>query len=164
MLNGYRGDLFFLYPKPGDGNSIWRPSWNQVMTDKLPSTDRDRCYEDVEWDEEKGAYRCSQPVRCIERGYIRELAVEGPQERPRSGELEVKDADMTPHVFKIAASHRYPIPDGSYTLLGPKRFQMCWVVGRRLPDDRFEKVSVVTGERQRLKRFGGARELVQYLA
>ncbi|PBK96942.1 hypothetical protein ARMGADRAFT_1061419 [Armillaria gallica] len=55
-----------------------------------------------------------------------------PQERPQSGELEVKDADMTPHIFKIAASH--PIPGGSYTLLGPKRFQMYWVVGRRLPD------------------------------
>ncbi len=36
-----------------------------------------------------------------------------------------------------------------------------------MPDDRFEKISVVTAnkrERQRLKKFGGARELVQYLA
>ncbi len=167
MLDEYRGDLFFLYPKPGNGKSIWRSSWNQVMNGILPSTDRDRCYEDVEWDEEKEAYRCSQPVRCIERGDIRGLAVGDPQERPRSGELEVKDADMTSHIFKIAASHQHPIPDGSYTLLRPKRFQMYWVVGRRLPDGRFEKVSVVTAnkrERQRLKKIGGARELFQYLA
>ncbi len=52
------------------------------MNDLLPSTDRDRCYEDVEWDEEEEAYRCSQPVRCIERGDIRGVAVGDPKEQP----------------------------------------------------------------------------------
>ncbi|SJL00484.1 uncharacterized protein ARMOST_03797 [Armillaria ostoyae] len=165
MFEGYRGDLFFLYPKPGDGINIWRPSWNQVMNDPLPSLDRDRRDEDVEWDEEKEVYRCSRAVRCIERGDIRGLSVGDPQKQPRSGELEVKDAYMTPHIFEIVAVHQHPIPDGSYTLLGGKRY---WVIGRRLRDGKFRKVSVFTvadkRERERLKRFGGARESLQYLA
>ncbi|KAK0450959.1 hypothetical protein EV421DRAFT_1731970 [Armillaria borealis] len=155
MFEGYRGDLFFLYPKPGDGINIWRPSWNQVMNDPLPSLDRDRRDEDVEWDEEKEVYRCSRAVRCIGRGYIRGLSVGDPQKQPRSGELEVKDAYMTPHIFEIVAVHQHPIPDGSYTLLGGKRY---WVIGRRLRDVADKR------ERERLKRFGGARELLQYLA
>ncbi|KAK0461639.1 uncharacterized protein EV420DRAFT_1330483, partial [Desarmillaria tabescens] len=27
----YRGQLFFLYPEPGNGKRCWRPSWDQVM-------------------------------------------------------------------------------------------------------------------------------------
>ncbi|KAK0224931.1 hypothetical protein EDD85DRAFT_981189 [Armillaria nabsnona] len=38
-----QADLLFLYPKPGDGQKRWRPSWEQVMTDsKLPSQQLDR--------------------------------------------------------------------------------------------------------------------------
>ncbi len=33
----YMGDFLFLYLKPGDGNKIWQPSWNQVITDSLPT-------------------------------------------------------------------------------------------------------------------------------
>ncbi|KAK0447594.1 hypothetical protein EV421DRAFT_1926398 [Armillaria borealis] len=29
----FRTDLFFLYPKPGDGKKFWRPSWNQLMAE-----------------------------------------------------------------------------------------------------------------------------------
>ncbi|PBK59876.1 hypothetical protein ARMSODRAFT_838979, partial [Armillaria solidipes] len=28
----FRGDLFFLYPEPGDTCKKWRPSWDQVIT------------------------------------------------------------------------------------------------------------------------------------
>ncbi|KAK0451289.1 uncharacterized protein EV420DRAFT_710101 [Desarmillaria tabescens] len=35
-----QGDLLFLYPKPGNGNKIWRPSWRQVMIEELPSQRR----------------------------------------------------------------------------------------------------------------------------
>ncbi|PBK78246.1 hypothetical protein ARMSODRAFT_1010845 [Armillaria solidipes] len=165
MPGEYRGDLFLLYPKPGDGINIWRPSWNQVMNDKLPLLDRDRRDEDVVWDKEKEAYRCSRAVRCIGRGYIRGLSVGDPQKQPRPGKLEVKDAYMMTHIFEIVAVHQHPIPDGSYTLLGGKRY---WVIGRRLRDGKFRKVSVFTvadkRERERLKRFGGAREVLQYLA
>ncbi|KAK0459818.1 uncharacterized protein EV420DRAFT_1479055 [Desarmillaria tabescens] len=54
MLDGYRGDLFFLYPKPREGSQRWRPSWNQVMNDALPSNSGNRWDEDVQWDERRG--------------------------------------------------------------------------------------------------------------
>ncbi|PBK58626.1 hypothetical protein ARMSODRAFT_856044, partial [Armillaria solidipes] len=28
----YRGEMFFLYPKPGAGHRKWRPAWKQVMS------------------------------------------------------------------------------------------------------------------------------------
>lgn len=134
------------------------------MKDTLPSIERDQRDEDVEWDETKKAYRCSRVVRCIDKGYIRGLSMRDSRERPRSGALEVKDAHMAPHTYKIVATHQHPIPDGSYTLLGRKR---NWVIGRRTRDGKFSKIAVFTmtdkRERERLKRFGGARELVQYL-
>ncbi|KAK0210842.1 hypothetical protein DFS33DRAFT_1270775 [Desarmillaria ectypa] len=89
-------------------NIRWRPSWNQVMNDALPSTNGNRCCEDVQWDDGKEAYRCSQVAWCIEKGVVRRLAMGDPQGRLRSGELEVKDADMTPHIFKIVATYQHP--------------------------------------------------------
>ncbi|KAK0483719.1 hypothetical protein IW261DRAFT_1417520 [Armillaria novae-zelandiae] len=117
--------------RSGDGINEWRPSGNQVMKDKLPSIDIDQRDEDVEWDARKKAYQCSRAVRCIDKGYIRGLSMRDPQERRRSGALEVKDARMTPRTFKIVAVHLQPIPNGSYTLLGRERH---WVIGRRLRD------------------------------
>ncbi|PBK59661.1 hypothetical protein ARMSODRAFT_945506 [Armillaria solidipes] len=32
-----RAHLFFLYPKPGNRDKFWRPSWQQVMEEELPS-------------------------------------------------------------------------------------------------------------------------------
>ncbi|KAK0431336.1 hypothetical protein EV421DRAFT_1911985 [Armillaria borealis] len=32
----YRGHMFFLYPKTGNGSKCWRPSWKQAMTEALP--------------------------------------------------------------------------------------------------------------------------------
>ncbi|PBK58427.1 hypothetical protein ARMSODRAFT_854319, partial [Armillaria solidipes] len=29
MVTTYRGQMFFLYPQPGNGNKFWRPSWKQ---------------------------------------------------------------------------------------------------------------------------------------
>ncbi|PBK67181.1 hypothetical protein ARMSODRAFT_959336 [Armillaria solidipes] len=39
-------------------------------------------------------------------------------------------------------THKYPIPEGMYTLICPDSGN-CLVVGRTLPGNRFEKVSVV---------------------
>ncbi|KAK0445403.1 hypothetical protein EV421DRAFT_315759 [Armillaria borealis] len=36
-----RGNLFFLYPEPGDAGTKWRPSWDQLMTKPLPSVVHD---------------------------------------------------------------------------------------------------------------------------
>ncbi|KAK0189380.1 hypothetical protein F5146DRAFT_1199348 [Armillaria mellea] len=33
-------DLLFLYPEPGDGTRIWRPSWRQAMSGTLPLRER----------------------------------------------------------------------------------------------------------------------------
>ncbi len=34
----FRADLFFFYPKPGDGKKFWRPSWNQLMGERERKT------------------------------------------------------------------------------------------------------------------------------
>ncbi len=36
MSGSSHGELFFLYPKPGNRNKTWRPSWKQVMEKRLP--------------------------------------------------------------------------------------------------------------------------------
>ncbi len=60
------------------------------------------------------------------------------------GQLVVKDDTGTECSFEITVSHQYPIPDGSYTLLGTtdKSSNIHWVIGRRLLDRRLRKLSV----------------------
>ncbi len=43
---------------------------------------------------------------------------------------------------KSMSPHRFPIPEDTYTLLGHSRHRF-WAIGRRLPDQKFEKVSVI---------------------
>ncbi len=87
----------------------------------------------------------------IESGFVRRLAVGGEEGIDRWGELSVEDVDGTAHTFNILASHQYPIPEDTYTLLGSNLVRtydnkidlpQYWVVGRRLPSMMFEKVSV----------------------
>ncbi|KAK0186306.1 hypothetical protein F5146DRAFT_1226974 [Armillaria mellea] len=60
----------------------------------------------------------------------------------RCGELVI-DGPI-PHTFKIRATHHIPIPDDIYTLIGGHfLYPAYWAVGRRQPDRRFEKVSVI---------------------
>ncbi|KAK0500732.1 hypothetical protein EDD18DRAFT_778005 [Armillaria luteobubalina] len=133
-----RAELFILCAEPGDGGPKWRPSWDQAMTKPLlpylisieHAVDRDET-----WDEDT----CC--ARCVE-GVVRGLAVvEG---RGRHGEFIVECDDGIQR-FEITAAHTYPIPEDTYTLV----FYSCddpphpCIVGRSLPDGRFEKVSVV---------------------
>ncbi len=145
-----RGMLFYTYPEPGTACKKWRPSWEQVMTKSLPKDDfgwtqvadvgRDNDMDD--WCE--GLH--------IERGFVRGLAVGGVKAIDRCGELVVEDAEGKVHAFNILASHQYPIPEDMYTLLGSNLMTwhgqihppQYWVVGRRHPSKRFEKVSVFT--------------------
>ncbi|KAK0458746.1 uncharacterized protein EV420DRAFT_1308249 [Desarmillaria tabescens] len=134
---GVRGMLFCLYSEPGNAGRKWRPSWDQVMTKSLPAYPYSNI--DVDWnkmDED------SCGAGCIEKGLVRGLAVvEG---RDRRGELIVKGKDGMEHAFNITATHEYPIPEGTYTLICANKWMFqCWVVGRRLPRERFEKVSVL---------------------
>ncbi|KAK0436036.1 uncharacterized protein EV420DRAFT_1317510 [Desarmillaria tabescens] len=134
-----RAELFFLYPEPGNAGRKWRPSWDQLMT-KPPPEDRPHGIL-VDRNEEMDEDWCN--LYCIEKGWVRGLAhvVEGSDRR---GELIIKDAGGTEHAFNITATHEYPIPDNTYTLIGAHSVWFeDWVVGRRLPGKRFEKVSVL---------------------
>ncbi|KAK0232818.1 hypothetical protein IW262DRAFT_25361 [Armillaria fumosa] len=145
MHTQVRGTLFFTYPEAGTGYKKWRPSWEQVMDKSLPTDVTflrgcpTVCRDDNDWCE--GFH--------VERGFVRGLALEGIDRR---GELVVEDADGIAHSFSILAGHQYPIPEDTYTLLASDPFDsgrirfptQGWVVGRRLSDKRFEKVSVLT--------------------
>ncbi|SJL08793.1 uncharacterized protein ARMOST_12163 [Armillaria ostoyae] len=89
--------------------------------------------------------------RCIDSGCVSGFAAGSPEGKHRQGELSVQDAARETHTFKIFASHQYQIPDGSYVLLGSRRWPenpnnepqgQFWVIGRRQSDEKFEKVSV----------------------
>ncbi|KAK0187481.1 hypothetical protein F5146DRAFT_1003255 [Armillaria mellea] len=73
---------------------------------------------------------------------------EGPNEnKSRQGEMVIEDVSGSPRRFKIFADHVYPIPDGSYALIGTRDEISSsdlnhWVVGKLREDGRFEKLSV----------------------
>ncbi len=141
------------------------------MTKSLP---KDPLYfsADVEREDDDWCY-----VLHIERGFVRGLAVGGVEGTDRCGELVVEDTDGKVHSFNIFASHQYPIPEDTYTLLGSDPFRTSWdreirspqfwVVGRRLRRG-FEKVSVfkMTGpdEIKRLEKLGLAAKSRSILA
>ncbi len=111
-----RVELLFLYPEPGNGTKYWRPSWEQVMS----NTESLACC-GLEWigqvnrTEETDA--SSFEGTRIDLGDVRGLS-NTKEGGLRRGELTVKDDAGTPHIFKIVADHAYPIPNGSYTLIG----------------------------------------------
>ncbi|KAK0458878.1 uncharacterized protein EV420DRAFT_1270016 [Desarmillaria tabescens] len=145
-MDEWRRGLLFLYPEPGSAGRKWRPSWDQLMTKPLPAggylgikVNRDEMDED--W--------CD--AECIEKGFVRWLtAVE---EGDRRGQLIVNDKGGTEHAFNITAAHEYPIPEDMYALICGVSPSQYWVVGRRLPEERFEKVSVFQMSLKELNRF-----------
>ncbi|PBK66653.1 hypothetical protein ARMSODRAFT_916150 [Armillaria solidipes] len=139
--------LLFQYPGVGLGYKKWRPTWDQVMTESLPAYIKwfGEVHHDDKTDEDwfDGC--------CIERGLLRGLDVASADEVDRWGELVVKDVDRVAHTFKIHVTHQFPIPEDMYTLLHSalapwyikqENAPKCWAVGRRMPDQRFKKVSV----------------------
>ncbi|KAK0447592.1 hypothetical protein EV421DRAFT_2017233 [Armillaria borealis] len=145
MLPKARAELFFYYPEPGNRNKRWRPSWQQVMTNKISAPSnlygwlaRVNVGEiegpDVEW----------YLGYCIESGDVWGLD-EAPKEgKPRVGRVIFKDGAGTFRILRIVARHAYPIPDGSYTLIGCEGGCHCdfWAVGQLRDDGKFEKWSV----------------------
>ncbi len=132
-----RAKFLFEYPGAGLGCKKWRPTWKQVITETLP--DDGYFLYDVEYDEETGEDWFEG--YCIEKGLVQGLDVVSAEGHDHCGELIVKDTDGIAHTFKIYATHQCLIPEDMYTLLGD-RFHEAWAVGRRLPGQKFEKVSV----------------------
>ncbi|SJL13336.1 uncharacterized protein ARMOST_16776 [Armillaria ostoyae] len=141
MYDDFQAELFFFYPQPGDGRKCWRPSWEQVMTNKFIVQDRylypHHVYmtedPDIDWHD-----------GCRIVGDVQGLAEVPKEGKPRQGELVFKDPTGSHHTFKIVADHAYPIPDGTYTLLGYNVYASShdWVVGRLREDKKFEKLSI----------------------
>ncbi|PBK58791.1 hypothetical protein ARMSODRAFT_1027958 [Armillaria solidipes] len=144
MAPGFRAEFFFFYPQRGNGNKCWRPSWQQVMANKIIEPDLSRWPGQVTRMEDKD-------VDCYMGYHIKSAEVlslgEVPNEgEPRQGELVLKDRTGTPHTLKVEATHAYPIPDGSYTLIccdaDGELPTDIWVVGHLREDGNFEKFSV----------------------
>lgn len=133
-----------LYPEPGNGCKLWRPSWSQVMTGALPSFGGiTRTYEVVQTGELEGDW---YEGPCIKAGNVWGLDDVSDEGIPRQGELAIKDFTGTTHTFKISANHTHPIPDGSYILISSNYFSDVsehWVVGWQRRDGKFAKVSVI---------------------
>ncbi len=134
-----RSGFLFVYPGVGLGGKKWRPTWDQVMKQPLPK-DVNFLFTCVQHDDRTGEDWFDG--HCIEKGHVRVFDMRSAEGHDRCGELVVKATDGITHTFKIHVTHRFPIPEDMYTLLGNRR--LCfWAIGRRLPDQRFEKVSVI---------------------
>ncbi len=132
-----RSGFLFLYPDAGLGCKKWRPAWKQVMTMPLP--DAYSYSGSVHHDDETDEDWCEG--LCIEKGLIQGLDVGSAEGHDRCGELVVEDCNRIAHTFKVHVTHQCLIPKDVYTLLGEA--QTYWVIGRRLPGQKFEKVSVI---------------------
>ncbi len=134
-----RADMLFVYPGAGLGCKKWRPTWTQIMTEPLPVPDNGSG--SVKHDNETGEDWLEE--HCIEKGLVQGLDVGSAEEHDRCGELVVEGADGIAHTFKIHVTHQCLISKDMYTLLGD-RLGWTWVVGQRLPGQKFKKVSVFT--------------------
>ncbi len=97
----------------------------------------------------------------IESGYVQGLSEGSHEGTRRQGELIVTDDAGIQHTISITADHQYQISNGLYALLGSspyfnrRLFDQYWVVGRRLPEQKFEKVSVFQiADKEEVKRTG----------
>ncbi|KAK0479160.1 hypothetical protein IW261DRAFT_1336744, partial [Armillaria novae-zelandiae] len=140
MSSWSRAELFFYFPEPGNGKKYWRPSWQQIMTMKhcqrssFLSLGRVRV-----GDRYEGCFINSADVRGLDEGLE--------EEEPRQGEIFFENPTGVSCTFKISADHSYPIPNGSYALVGARHWYWGypvgpWVVGRLKKVGEFEKLSV----------------------
>ncbi len=142
----HRGLLLFQYPGVGLGCKKWRPTWNQVMTETLPAYVY--YYGEVKHDDEMDEDWVEG--LCIEKGLLQGLDMPSNEGVDQCGELVVTDAEGMAHTFKIHVTHQLLIPGDMYVLLRSpypynyyeERKQIYWAFGRRMPDQRFKKVSV----------------------
>ncbi|SJL16848.1 uncharacterized protein ARMOST_20377 [Armillaria ostoyae] len=150
MAPAFRAQLLFFYPMPGDGRKCWRPSWQQLMTNKIIVHQ----YPMPWWISRVFWTASTDPNWCegyqIDSAEVRGLSEVPAEKKLRQGELAFKDGHGAPQTLKIVADHAYPIPDGLYTVIActeywyPYRNSQVnsWVVGWRRKDGNFEKLSV----------------------
>lgn len=160
MSSGCRAQLFFYFPEPGNRKKCWQPSWQQIMALKhfvpsfhVPGYVQHSKDTDADWHE---GYR-------IDSAYVQGLDEGLKEGKPRQGEMVFKDTAGARRAFDILADHVYPIPDGSYALIGssdrdsPLHDLSLWVVGQLREDGKFEKLSVfrlADGELKYLRELG----------
>ncbi len=132
-----RTHFLLVHPGVGDRGKKWRPTWDQVMKQPLPK-DVNFLFTRVQQTDEDWF-----DGLCIEKGLVRVFDAGSAEGRDRRGELVVKAADGIAHTFKIHVTHQFPIPEDTYTLLSDTDLSYHWAIGRRLPDGKFEKVSVI---------------------
>ncbi len=150
-------ELLFYYPEPGNGKKCWRPSWQQAMMKNLivdRISFRTLLKSDRTYNRDADCYTGCR----IESGDVRGLGDVAKEEKHREGDLVLKDMTGAPHTIRIVADHKYPIPDGSYTLIGDcYGLDDVWVVGRLREDGKFEKLSVFktsSDEYQDMQKYG----------
>ncbi|KAK0470904.1 hypothetical protein IW261DRAFT_1345045 [Armillaria novae-zelandiae] len=158
MNTTIRTGFLLVYPGVGLGCKKWRPTWDQVMMEPLPKDVND-LHAHIYHDNKTHEDWFFGP--CIEKGHVQIFDAESATEHDQCGELVVKATDEITLTFKIYVTHQIPIPEDTYTLLGDT-WHHTWAVGRRLPDQRFEKVSVIVIDdpdyEERLKNLGLAAE------
>ncbi|SJL03716.1 uncharacterized protein ARMOST_07073 [Armillaria ostoyae] len=160
-----REDMLFLYPKSGENGKKWRPSWEQVMSTYVRPTNRLLGSGCVVRNDEAGTDWFHG--FCIKKGLVKGLNKPGREDATscdRQGELivEANDVDKTEHTFQINATHQHLIPEDIYTMLCDKETSKYWVIGRRLSDYKFEKVSVCTmNDNETRRRLWGLRIAVE---
>ncbi|KAK0488099.1 hypothetical protein EDD18DRAFT_1466534 [Armillaria luteobubalina] len=143
MTSRTRAKFLFMYPRAGLGSKKWRPTWEHVMKEPLPQSGS-LTIAQMDVVRNDGMDEDSYTGLCIQKGYVRGFDTGSAENHVRCGELVIEAADGIAHTFKIHVTHGLPIPEDTYTLLGGNRRSIkYWVVGRQLPDQRFEKVSVV---------------------
>ncbi|KAK0230036.1 hypothetical protein IW262DRAFT_1425110 [Armillaria fumosa] len=143
MRPDFRAQFLFYYPEPGNGRKRWRPSWEQVMRQKITEPYYSRSMFLAEVLRTEHTDRESFKGYHIDSGYVRGLSEMPTETKCRQGELIFKDANGAPHTIKIVADHAYPIPNGSYTLVAyryPPHYM--YAVGQVRRDGYFEKLSV----------------------
>ncbi|KAK0499229.1 hypothetical protein EDD18DRAFT_1103648 [Armillaria luteobubalina] len=145
MISWHWAELFFHFPEPRNGRKYWQPSWQQILTIKhfmYCSFEQPGFYlqgvTDGDWYE---GY-CINPADVWG---LDEVLKEG---QPCQGEMCFKNAAGLSCTVNILADHVYPIPDGSYALIGASNWfdwdSTCplryWVVGKVRDDGKFKKL------------------------